>query len=73
MFKFQNIFQLIYILLHNNIIFSDLLGLKIINVSADHELPDCVFVEDPLIIIENKALFTTLGHPSRRPEVCILY
>ena len=47
----------------------DKLGLNVIDVKADHELADCVFVEDPLIAIEKKALFTTLGHPSRQPEV----
>ena len=46
-----------------------MLGLATITVSADHTLPDCVFVEDPLVVIGNKALFTTLGHSSRRPEV----
>ena len=51
------------------IFFRDNLKLNVISLEADHRLPDCVFVEDPLVVIGKKALLTTLGHASRRPEV----
>ena len=33
------------------------------------EYPDCCFVEDTVIAIENRAVITRMGHPSRRGEV----
>jgi len=44
------------------------IGLKVYNIEADESLPDCVFVEDPVVVVGNRAMLTTLGHPSRRKE-----
>ena len=35
---------------------------------ADEKFPDCVFVEDPAIIVGGHALLTQPGDPSRRGE-----
>ncbi|XP_055955917.1 N(G),N(G)-dimethylarginine dimethylaminohydrolase 1-like [Patella vulgata] len=44
------------------------LGLQVIDLDADEEYPDCIFVEDPAIVIGKKALITRLGHVNRRGE-----
>jgi len=44
------------------------LGLKVHMIDSDESLPDCVFVEDPVVVVGNKALLTTTGHISRRKE-----
>nr|XP_039273228.1 N(G),N(G)-dimethylarginine dimethylaminohydrolase 1-like [Styela clava] len=44
------------------------IGLKVVELPADEELPDCVFVEDVAVVIGNKALVTTPGHKSRQGE-----
>ncbi|XP_002129594.2 N(G),N(G)-dimethylarginine dimethylaminohydrolase 1-like isoform X2 [Ciona intestinalis] len=49
-------------------IFKDQLQLNVIVLDADDTLPDCVFVEDPAVVIGQTALVTTPGHPSRRKE-----
>ena len=38
-------------------------------METDEELPDCVFVEDPVVVVGEKAILTTTGHVSRRNEV----
>lgn len=44
-------------------------GIKVHLIEKDESLPDCVFVEDIAVIIDNKALLTTPGSISRRQEV----
>jgi len=44
------------------------LGLKVEMMETDEELPDCVFVEDPVVVVGEKAILTTTGHVSRRNE-----
>jgi len=43
-------------------------GLKIYNMESDESLPDCVFVEDPVVVVGNRAMLVTCGHPNRRNE-----
>lgn len=44
------------------------LGLQLIELPADENHPDCVFVEDVAVVCEGVALLAYLGHPSRRGE-----
>ena len=44
------------------------LGLQIIELPADEDCPDCVFVEDTAVVCDGVALVTRLGHSSRRGE-----
>jgi len=44
------------------------LGLKVAMMETDEKLPDCVFVEDPVVVVGKKAILTTTGHASRRNE-----
>lgn len=37
-------------------------------LEADDGLPDCMFIEDTMIVAGNTVLFTQLGHPTRRAE-----
>jgi len=41
---------------------------NVVIIEADERYPDCVFVEDPILIIDNTAIINNLGHPSRRGE-----
>mgnify|MGYP002838574754 CR=1 FL=1 len=43
-------------------------SISIENLPADHNSPDCVFVEDHAVIVGNRALATRPGAPSRRGE-----
>lgn len=45
------------------------MGLKVRYVSIDDQYPDSVFLEDIAIIVDDKALVTNPGHPTRRNEV----
>jgi dimethylargininase len=45
------------------------IGLKLIEIEGKEEYPDCVFVEDCVIMINNKAFITNPGAISRRGEV----
>jgi dimethylargininase len=45
------------------------LGCKVITLAAEHELPDAVFVEDVAIVLDELAIVTRPGAPSRRVEV----
>jgi len=45
------------------------LGLEVIELPADPALPDCCFVEDTAIVLDEAALLTMPGAPSRRGEV----
>jgi dimethylargininase len=44
------------------------LGLTVIRVEADEGLPDCCFVEDIAIVLDEIAVLTRPGAPSRRGE-----
>ena len=45
------------------------LGCEVIALAAEHDLPDAVFVEDVAIVLDELAVVTRPGAPSRRPEV----
>lgn len=44
------------------------LGVRIVSLPAEPELPDAVFVEDPAVVVNEVAIISNLGAPSRRPE-----
>jgi dimethylargininase len=44
------------------------LGLQVIRIDADEALPDCCFVEDIAIVLDEVAVLTRPGAPSRRGE-----
>jgi dimethylargininase len=44
------------------------LGVQIISLPEEPELPDAVFVEDPAVVLEEVAIIPIMGVPSRRPE-----
>jgi dimethylargininase len=44
------------------------LGLKVISLPPEPELPDSVFVEDPTVVMDEVAVMTRMGVESRRPE-----
>lgn len=44
------------------------LGLDVREIEADADLPDCCFVEDAAIVLDEVAVVTSPGAPSRRPE-----
>ncbi len=43
-------------------------GVKLIEIDADERYPDCVFVEDIAVAVNNKILITNPGAVSRRDE-----
>ena len=45
------------------------LGCRVIALSAEHDLPDAVFVEDVALVFDEIAISTRPGAPSRRAEV----
>jgi dimethylargininase len=44
------------------------LGVRVISLPAEPELPDAVFVEDPAVVVDEIAVISIMGTPSRRPE-----
>ena len=44
------------------------LGLQVVRLPADESHPDCCFVEDTAVVLDEVAIITTLGSPSRRGE-----
>ena len=44
------------------------LGLNVIILESEEEYPDCCFVEDQALIVDNNAFFPIPGAPSRRGE-----
>uniref|UniRef100_A0A7M5XDK3 Dimethylargininase n=1 Tax=Clytia hemisphaerica TaxID=252671 RepID=A0A7M5XDK3_9CNID len=44
------------------------LGVKVTVLETDESTPDCVFVEDPAVIIGDTVLITNPGRKSRKPE-----
>jgi dimethylargininase len=45
------------------------LGLDVVELPADPALPDCCFVEDVAVVLDEVALLTMPGAPSRRGEI----
>src|SRR5438552_14848745 len=45
------------------------LGSRIISLPAEPELPDSVFVEDTAVVLDEVAVITNPGAPSRRGEL----
>jgi dimethylargininase len=48
------------------------LGVRIVSLPAEPELPDAVFVEDPVVVVDEVAIIARMGAPSRRPEAATL-
>lgn len=48
------------------------LGVRIISLPAEPGLPDAVFVEDPAVVVDEIAIISNMGAPSRRPETSSL-
>jgi dimethylargininase len=48
------------------------LGLHVVTLPAEPELPDSVFVEDPAIVLDEVAVIMNMGAPSRRGEAATL-
>jgi len=44
------------------------LGVEVISLPAEPGLPDCMFVEDPAVVVEQIAVMTRMGAESRRRE-----
>ena len=44
------------------------LGVQIVSLPAEPELPDAVFVEDAAVVVDEVAVISIMGAPSRRPE-----
>src|SRR5215472_601694 len=44
------------------------LGVDVISLLAEPGLPDCMFVEDPAVVVEQVAVMTRMGAASRRQE-----
>jgi dimethylargininase len=45
------------------------LGVHVISLPPEPELPDSVFVEDPVIVLDEVAVIPTMGAVARQPEV----
>ena len=48
------------------------LGVRIVSLPAEPALPDAVFVEDPAVVVDEAAIISNMGAPSRRPELASL-
>ena len=48
------------------------LRVRVVSLPAEPELPDAVFVEDPAVVVEEVAVVSIMGAPSRRPEAASL-
>jgi dimethylargininase len=48
------------------------LGCDVMSLPADSELPDCVFVEDTSVVLDEAAIITRPGAPSRRNETALI-
>ena len=44
------------------------LDVRVVSLPAKPELPDAVFVEDPAVVVDEVAIISIMGVPSRRPE-----
>ncbi len=45
------------------------LGVRVVSLPAEPELPDAVFVEDAAVVVDEVAVISIMGAPSRQPEV----
>ena len=45
------------------------LGVQVVSLAGEPDLPDAVFVEDPAVVVDEVAVISILGAPSRQPEV----
>ena len=45
------------------------LGLEVVRLPGDPALPDCCFVEDTAVVVDEIAVLTSMGAPTRRGEV----
>ncbi len=45
------------------------MGVEVVELTADATLPDCCFVEDVAVVLDEVALLTMPGAPSRRGEI----
>ena len=48
------------------------LGVRVVSLPTEPELPDAVFVEDPAVVVDEVAVISITGAPSRRPEAASL-
>jgi len=48
------------------------LGIRVIALSEEPDLPDAVFVEDPVLVLDETAIMTRMGAASRRAEATTL-
>jgi len=54
---------------HNDMVKSlQSLGVEVTVLETDESTPDCVFVEDPAVVIGDTVLITNPGAESRKPE-----
>ncbi len=44
------------------------LGANVVSLPTEHKLPDCVFVEDPALVLDEVAVILRMGAESRRAE-----
>ena len=44
------------------------LGVQVVSLAAEPDLPDAVFVEDPAVVVDEVAIISIMGAPKRRPE-----
>lgn len=44
------------------------LGVEVLSLPSEPDLPDAVFVEDPAVVVDEVAVIPIMGAPSRRPE-----
>jgi dimethylargininase len=44
------------------------LGVRVISLPPEPNLPDAVFVEDPAVVVDEVAVISVMGAPCRRPE-----
>jgi len=45
------------------------LGAEVVSLPADPGLPDCAFIEDTALVIDNVAVIASMRRPSRAPEI----
>ncbi len=44
-------------------------GASVRTLDVNRELPDCTFIEDTAIVLDELAVLTSMGNPARRPEL----
>jgi dimethylargininase len=43
-------------------------GARVVTLDANRDLPDCVFIEDTAVVLDEVAILTPMGTAARRPE-----